>query len=667
MEQFTAPSEGIKKQILSKKGITIILVMLFFILGTWGAVYQYARSYDGRVIPGVSIGTTPIGGMSYDELRTFLQQMNDKLLSEGARIVLETPEGDKSLTLYPAFVSEENALELFSIPIDDEAIRLIQYGKEEQVFIRAFVMLKSRFVGTQQQLAVVADKERLEETVQQLLAPYETPARDAGVVVTQTDPLRFEVVTSSVGVQYPHEAVLREIVGSWSILALPSVRVSKQEAFPVVSDSDVAQALPSLESVFAAGPLVISYDSPNATKEKRWELSTADIAELLVVETQENGPVFSLSAPSTTAFLEETVAEEVYVEAQDAKFAIDDNGRVIEFSGSQTGLVLDVQATYDALRNRFIQRSTSNNVSTTTVSAVVQETAAQVNTEDVNNLGISELLGEGVSSYAGSPANRIKNIKNALKKLNGVLIAPGEEFSTIEHTQPYTLEGGYLPELVIKGNEIKPEIAGGLCQIGSTLFRMAMNSAMPIVERRNHSLVVNYYNDLSNGLPGTDATLYDPAPDFRFKNDTDEYILLQTLIDESEQTLTFQLWGTNDGREGSYSPPVVHRWIPHGPPQYVETTTLAPGVEQCQHAYRGADTSFVYTRRLADGTVQEETFESHYRPLQSICLVGVDPAQSTGCSLPEGCPDTAPETPEESSSEELPTTIPETEEAIVLE
>jgi len=55
-----------------------------------------------------------------------------------------------------------------------------------------------------------------------------------------------------------------------------------------------------------------------------------------------------------------------------------------------------------------------------------------------------------------------------------------------------------------------------------------MNSGMPIVQRVNHSLVVSYYADPVNGNPGTDATVYVPYVDFKFNNDTGNYLLLQT-------------------------------------------------------------------------------------------------------------------------------------------
>src|SRR3990167_3183667 len=101
---------------------------------------------------------------------------------------------------------------------------------------------------------------------------------------------------------------------------------------------------------------------------------------------------------------------------------------------------------------------------------------------------VLEILGTGYSNFSGSPTNRVKNIRHAVvDKLNWVLIKPDEVFSLLSALRPFTIEGGYLPELVIKGDEIKPEVAGGLCQVGSTTFRAVMNSGLPVTARRNHS------------------------------------------------------------------------------------------------------------------------------------------------------------------------------------
>ena len=104
------------------------------------------------------------------------------------------------------------------------------------------------------------------------------------------------------------------------------------------------------------------------------------------------------------------------------------------------------------------------------------------------------------------------------------------------------------------------------------------------------------------------------------------------------------VWITKDARTASYTPPVVSRWISPGATKIVETTKLTPGTRQCQHAYRGADASFTYTRILADGTKEEELFESHYRPLPEICLVGVAALPEATPPCPEGeiCEPAAP-------------------------
>jgi len=151
-----------------------------------------------------------------------------------------------------------------------------------------------------------------------------------------------------------------------------------------------------------------------------------------------------------------------------------------------------------------------------------------------------------------------------------------------------------------------------------------MNSGLPITARQNHSLVINYYKDPSNGNPGTDATIYDPSPDLKFINDTGNYILFQAEIDESNTTLNFTFWGASDGREGFYDPPTLIRWLPVGEEQTIETTELEPGTKKCQEAHVGADATVTYTVKKTDGTESKTVFDSHYRALPKICLVGVE-------------------------------------------
>jgi vancomycin resistance protein YoaR len=145
---------------------------------------------------------------------------------------------------------------------------------------------------------------------------------------------------------------------------------------------------------------------------------------------------------------------------------------------------------------------------------------------------------------------------------------------------------------------------------------------LDITQRRNHSFAVSYYND-ENGLPGTDATIYDPAPDFRFINDTPGHILIQTFVG-TDGILTYEFWGTNDGRGASTTVPVILSRSPAPDTKYIETEDLAPGVTECTGSnVPGYKTTFKYSTVTAAGEYQEEYFDSSYRPWQRVCLIGV--------------------------------------------
>jgi vancomycin resistance protein YoaR len=242
---------------------------------------------------------------------------------------------------------------------------------------------------------------------------------------------------------------------------------------------------------------------------------------------------------------------------------------------------------------------------------------------ELNPFGIQELLGTGWSSMRNSVPERYANITNGINKLNGLLVAPGQEFSTIGALSPFTIENGYVEGLAIKKKKILPEVGGGMCQVSTTLFRAAMNSGLKITDRSNHSVVVDYYNDPRNGLPGTDATIYEPAPDFKFKNDTQNYVLISTRVEAGGQ-IYFDFWGTRDGRIGSFTvPQVLSRTESTAEPVYDLSSSIPTGQVKCSGPFNGMSTVFTYVRTLKDGTIERVPYFSYYRPQGRNCLVGM--------------------------------------------
>jgi len=249
----------------------------------------------------------------------------------------------------------------------------------------------------------------------------------------------------------------------------------------------------------------------------------------------------------------EDLARKTNKDPVDPKFTVVD-GKVTTFSEAKGGVILNIDKSVDIITD-VLKKNDFSSPQNITLAFDSKKTTS--NYGDVNNLGISSLIGEGTSNFKGSPKNRIFNIKVATERFNGLLIKPGEEFSFVKNLGEVDGEHGYLPELVIKNNVTEPEFGGGICQVSSTAFRAAIYSGLKITARRNHAYPVSYYNP-----QGMDSTVYVPNPDLRFVNNTPNHILIQTKIVGTQ--LIFDFYGTDDGRKTTIDGPYTTDKKPDG-------------------------------------------------------------------------------------------------------
>lgn len=239
-------------------------------------------------------------------------------------------------------------------------------------------------------------------------------------------------------------------------------------------------------------------------------------------------------------------------EPADAKLKME-NGRVSAFSLSSPGVRLDEKKSVDEI----IKHLTGPATDASHLKLSYDNIEPAVSMDSIDNLGITNLLGEGRSNFAGSPRNRVYNIKVATRRFDGLLIKPNEEFSFVQHLGEVDGEHGYLPELVIKNNKTELEYGGGICQVSTTTFRAAINSGLKITMRRNHAYPVGYYNP-----QGMDATVYVPMPDLRFRNDTPGHILIEIKIEGTQLIINF--YGSSDGRKVNVIGPKITERNPDG-------------------------------------------------------------------------------------------------------
>lgn len=273
------------------------------------------------------------------------------------------------------------------------------------------------------------------------------------------------------------------------------------------------------------------------------------------------------------------ITKKIDIPGRNVRLSFND-GKITVIEKSEDGRGVDRK---DALQHilEAVNEGGSHNIS-----LVVNTIPAKVTENNFESLGIKELLATGDSNFKGSPKNRQHNIHTAASHFEGVLVAPGEEFSFVNYLGDVDASTGYLPELVIKGNKITPEYGGGVCQVSSTLFRAAVYSGLEITERQNHSFVVSYY-----GTPGMDATIYIPHPDLRFVNNTPGYILMQPRFDGTH--LSFDIFGTKDGRKVETQGPFIYD-------------------RGAGNAMKATWTQIVTT---ASGETKTKVFKSNYKPV----------------------------------------------------
>jgi vancomycin resistance protein YoaR len=306
-------------------------------------------------------------------------------------------------------------------------------------------------------------------------------------------------------------------------------------------------------------------------------------------------------------------------EAVDASFRFE-GGKVMEFRAAKDGLMIEKERSGEEIR-AGVERLAENGMEEEVVNLVLVRTEPAIKTEEVNNMGIKELLGSGKSSFVHSSTSRVHNVEKGSSVVNGVLVAPGEIFSFNKTIGEVSQATGYTSAYVIRSGRTELGDGGGVCQVSTTLFRAILDAGLPVTERQWHSFRVGYYEEDSD--PGFDATVYSPSPDLKFKNDTEHYVLIQNSFDGVNRRLVYEIYGTSDGRITEISNYRKWGWAPPPPDLYIDDPTLPVGtVKKMETAVAGLKTAFDWKVVRRDEVLHEKTFSSYYQPWQAVYLKG---------------------------------------------
>lgn len=293
------------------------------------------------------------------------------------------------------------------------------------------------------------------------------------------------------------------------------------------------------------------------------------------------------------------------------------SGAVVFEGRGLTGQRIDTNAAAALTKQALLE-----DVSHVTLPVTVTEPVVDVRDPELLAVGIKEVVTIGESVFAKSPVNRRHNIQVGVSKFNGNIIPQGEIFSFVEILGPVNASTGYRKELVIQGDETLPDFGGGLCQVSTTAYRGPWEYGLPIVQRKNHSYAVSYYSP-----QGTDATIYPPNVDIKFKNDTPGALLIQSFTDEFDRAF-FIYYGTKDDRTAEIFGPYITDRVSAPREEKISYTTELPPGERRKAGERHDGMKVVWYRSVrGTGTGSDilERYFSHYQARPLYWQVGVTP------------------------------------------
>ena len=128
--------------------------------------------------------------------------------------------------------------------------------------------------------------------------------------------------------------------------------------------------------------------------------------------------------------------------------------------------------------------------------------------------------------------NKVVNLRLAVARLNGLVLAPGETFSYWRLIGKPTRRKGYKEGMVLFLGHVGSDVGGGLCQLSNLIFWMTLHTPLTVVERYRHSHDV--FPDANRTQPfGSGATCAYPHRDLMIRNDTDQPFQLCLRVGET--------------------------------------------------------------------------------------------------------------------------------------
>jgi len=596
---------------LIKIGAALAGGILIFVLVIGIATTSFRAIYSGRIFPNIQIGWINLSGQAPIDAADLLR--NEIQYPEQGEIILQYD--DLNWTATPA------ELGLFFSP-QFNAELAFNTGREGNIARRIAAQIQILRHGIILAPQFVMDEKTGSEYLSVLAAEVNQPVMEASL---ELNGLEVVVQPGQIGREMDIQASL-EVVGlQMQSMQDGNIPLIVTETYPVILDV-TAQA--EFARQILSQPLLLQIPDAANNDPGPWSIQPDKLVEMMIIEriNTDNGGEYRIALDSE-ALREYLVGREGTINRtpKNARMYFDDETReLVLIEEDETGLVLDINQSIIDIQAQLLE-------GTHAIDLAVEKTFPGVTSEHTaEELGITELVSSQTSYFSGSGSSRMNNIATAAAKFHGIFIAPGETLSMAEQLGDVSLDEGYSEAWIILGDRTIKGVGGGVCQVSTTLFRTVFFGGYQVVERHPHAYRVLYYEQNPNGsnnpkLAGLDATVYVPIVDFKFTNDSDHWLLMETYVPQGYRQLTWKFYSTSDGRTVNMSTTGLENIKDPPDPIYEENSELAKGeIKQVDWAVDGATVTITRDVFRDGQKLWHDIFKTKYQPWAAICQYGPD-------------------------------------------
>lgn len=600
----------------TKKTLIYSAISLVTILLLISGYFLIKNSFTDRLPPNTVVGGVDLSLKTTEEAAAVLKKEVEEFYEKKYEISID----GKKQKLTPK--------ELGITVLTEETLEIVAALNGAEM--SAFDLLTLPFKRTRDlDLLVEVNDEELKRNTEELFGLNEVAPKPATLYFDEKYIL--QISEEEEGRVYDEEKLIEEVKNSARRLAPKTISLKTEKQSPIVTKEVLEKQRPAIQE-----KLSYQLELIDPVYSENWYIKMIDHVDWVYFEQKEDIGLESFSKDliegddsskedtwvsikikqeKLDAFVDEEISKWLDRPAEDVKIFKDDSENITIEGKGRDGL--EIQREH---LKQSIELALENLISEVPIPVLEIEPKITIS-EELQELGIKERIGMGHTSYYGSPGNRVHNIKAGAAKFNGKLLAPDETLSFNDTLGPVDGEHGYRKELVIKKEGTIPEYGGGICQVSTTVYRAALLTGLPIVERNQHSYAVSYYSQIMGH--GLDATIYLGGANLKFQNDTEDHILIQTYT-ENDYELYVVMYGTDPARTVEMEGPYISGHRSPGPTIYEETTELALGqTKQKENAHVGFYTEWYRHITDSEGNTTSEKIETNYKAMPAKILVGV--------------------------------------------